>query len=104
MALDHERWTFIGSLSSSSLGQATVLDGSLKKSGSTAKHLDDASQSIANHIAEGNGKGSRADRLRFLELARGSVLEGATCLDALKCTKASQLTSTSTEVLLESML
>ncbi len=61
-----------------------LLDSTLKKSGlSAAKHLDEASQSIANNIAEGNGKRSRPDRCRFLDIARGSALECAACLDAL---------------------
>lgn len=46
-------------------------------------HLDSASQSIVNNIAEGNGKRSRRDRVRFLEIARGSALECAACLDGL---------------------
>ena len=50
---------------------------------SAVKHLDDASQSIANNIAEGNGKRSTADRARYLEIARGSALECAACLDGL---------------------
>ena len=52
-----------------------------------AKHLDEASQSIANNIAEGNGKRSLADRCRFLDIARGSALECAACLDGLVARK-----------------
>jgi four helix bundle protein len=45
--------------------------------------LDRASTSIPLDIAEGNGKFSDADRGRFLEIARGSALECAACLDVL---------------------
>lgn len=45
--------------------------------------LDRASTSIPLNIAEGNGKFSERDRSRFLEMARGSALECAACLDVL---------------------
>jgi four helix bundle protein len=45
--------------------------------------LDCASTSLPLNIAEGNGKFSDADRSRFLEIARGSALECAACLDVL---------------------
>jgi four helix bundle protein len=88
MALDHERLD-VYRLSIEFIAWAgELLDSSLKKSGwSAAKHLEDASQSIANNIAEGNGKRSRADRCRFLDIARGSALECAACLDALAARK-----------------
>jgi four helix bundle protein len=46
-------------------------------------HLDRASTSIPLNIAEGNGKFSAKDRARFFEMARGSALECAACLDVL---------------------
>lgn len=45
--------------------------------------LDRASTSIPLNIAEGNGKYTRADRCRYFEIARGSALECAACLDVL---------------------
>ena len=42
-----------------------------------------ASQSIPLNIAEGNGKTTEADRRRFFEIARGSVLECAAVQDVL---------------------
>jgi four helix bundle protein len=45
--------------------------------------LDRASTSIPLNIAEGNGKFSSKDRARFFEVARGSALECAACLDVL---------------------
>jgi len=49
--------------------------------------LDRASTSIPLNIAEGNGKFSYRDRARFLEIARGSALESAACLDVLVARK-----------------
>ena len=42
-----------------------------------------ASQSIPLNIAEGNGKTAEADRRRYFEIARGSVLECAVIQDVL---------------------
>jgi four helix bundle protein len=49
--------------------------------------IDRASTSLPLNIAEGNGKFSTADRARFLEIARGSALECAACLDVLAVRK-----------------
>jgi four helix bundle protein len=63
-------------------------DGALKGCKLKAvKHLDDAGRSIANNIAEGNGKRSRRDRCRFFDMSRGSALECASCLDVLVARK-----------------
>jgi len=53
--------------------------------------LDRASTSIPLNIAEGNGKFSGKDRARFLEIARGSALECAACLDVLVARKLATL-------------
>lgn len=45
--------------------------------------LDRASTSAVLNIAEGNGKRSKVDRCRYLDIARGSALECAACLDVL---------------------
>lgn len=45
--------------------------------------LDRASTSIPLNLAEGNGKFSKKDRCRFLDIARSSALESAACLDVL---------------------
>jgi four helix bundle protein len=49
--------------------------------------LDRASTSVPLNTAEGNGKFSVKDRARFLEMARGSALECAACLDVLVARK-----------------
>ena len=64
--------------------------GPLKRSyrkGGRKDQLDRASTSIPLNIAEGNGKFSNADRARFLEIARGSALECAACIDVLTVRK-----------------
>ena len=43
-----------------------------------------ASQSIPQNIAEGNGKGTGADRRRYFEIARDSALECAAIQDSLQ--------------------
>lgn len=45
--------------------------------------LDRASTSVPLNIAEGNGKYTPADRCRYFDIARGSALECAACLDVL---------------------
>jgi four helix bundle protein len=56
--------------------------------------LDRASTSIPLNIAEGNGKFSERDRARFLEMARGSALECAACLDVLVARKLADAAGT----------
>src|SRR5262245_2370016 len=84
MAFDHERLDVYRLAVELIAWVGDLLDGSLRDIRGTAKkHLDEASHPVANNIAEGNGKRSRADRYRFLDIARGSALESAACLDAL---------------------
>ena len=63
---------WVGDLLSNITAKAAVKD-----------QLDRASTSLPLNIAEGNGKFSTVDRARFLEIARGSALECAACLDVL---------------------
>src|SRR5437870_10552502 len=56
---------------------------SLTKKTTTRDHLERAGDSIALNVAEGNGKFSRKDRARFFQIAHGSALESAACLDLL---------------------
>ena len=55
----------------------------LPKALSAPEHLDRASTSIPLNVAEGNGKYTSADRCKFFDIARGSALECAACLDVL---------------------
>jgi four helix bundle protein len=51
------------------------------KSCAVYNQLDRASTSIVLNIAEGNGKFTAPDRCKFFDIARGSALECAACLD-----------------------
>jgi four helix bundle protein len=62
-------------------GWSQVLIDNLSKKTSTRDHLERAGDSIALNIAEGNGKFSTKDRARFFQIAHGSALECAACLD-----------------------
>ncbi|HVZ65963.1 MAG TPA: four helix bundle protein [Lacunisphaera sp.] len=46
--------------------------------------LDRASTSVVLNLAEGNGKRSALERCRFFDIARGSAVECAACLDVLR--------------------
>ena len=60
---------------------------SIPKSIAAHNQLDRASTSVPLNIAEGNGKHTPADRCRFFDIARGSALECAACLDVLVAKK-----------------
>jgi len=59
----------------------------IPKSLAVYNQLDRASTSIPLNIAEGNGKYTAPDRCRFFDIARGSALECAACLDVLVAKK-----------------
>ena len=59
----------------------------LPKNLAVHSQLDRASTSIPLNIAEGNGKYTYPDRRRFFDIARGSALECAACLDVLVAKK-----------------
>jgi four helix bundle protein len=66
-----------------------------------------ASQSIPLNVAEGNGKGTNADRRRFFEVGRASALECASiqdCLQACEVLTTAQNTQGKTMLLLSRSL
>ena len=60
---------------------------SVPKSLAAHNQLDRDSTSIPLNLAEGNGKFTSADRCRYFDIARGSALECAACLDVLVAKK-----------------
>lgn len=79
---DHERLE-VYQLSLSFVAFADRLIVDLPRRVDAADHLDRASTSIVLNIAEGNGKSSMRDRVRFFEIAKGSMLECAASLEVL---------------------
>ena len=55
----------------------------LPKSVAVQNQLDRARTSIVLNIPEGNGQFTPADRCKFFDIARGSALECAGCLDLI---------------------
>ncbi len=64
-------------------GWVAEFAGAIPAKAAAKDQLNRASTSIPLNIAEGNGKFSAKDRARFFEMARGSALECAACLDVL---------------------
>ena len=85
MAFDHERLDVYRVSIEFIRWAGALLDGPLPATNrlSVVKQLDRASTSISLNIAEGNRKRSSKDRCRYLDIARGSALECAACLDVL---------------------
>jgi len=63
---------FVNQLISSNSNKLSAID-----------QLDRASTSIPLNIAEGTGKYTSKDKCRYYDIARGSALECAACLDVL---------------------
>lgn len=55
----------------------------VSKSASVHGQLDRARTSAPLNIAEGNGKFTPVDKCKFFDIAHGSALESASCLDLL---------------------
>ncbi len=76
-----------------------VLLESIPKNLAVHNQLDRASTSIPLNIAEGNGKYTPTDRCRYFDIARGSALECAACLDVLAAKKRIDSADTGKEAL-----
>ena len=85
---DHERLSVYQEAIKFVVWSETILEG-IPKALAVHSQLDRAATSIALNIAEGNGKYTAADRCRFFDIARGSALECAACLDVLVAKKRS---------------
>ncbi len=81
---------------------ATELLERVPKGVSAFDQLDRASTAIPLNIAEGTGKFTPKDRCRFYDIARGSALECAACLDVLVVKKV--FVSAETETAKDSLI
>ena len=79
---DHERLEVYRESIAFVAWTSTLLEQSIR-TGDVKDQLDRASTSIPLNIAEGNGKYAPKDRCRFFDIARGSSVECAACLDVL---------------------
>ncbi|MCB1203213.1 MAG: four helix bundle protein [Verrucomicrobiae bacterium] len=83
MPLDHERLV-VYQRAIDFVAWADEFMESAKLKGELRSQLERASISTPLNIAEGNGKFSIRDRIRFLDIAYGSALESAACLDVAR--------------------
>ncbi len=83
---DHEKLN-VYQISLSFVAWAGELLESMPQKAAVKDQLDRTSTSIPLNIAEGNGKSSIKERCRFLEIARGSAVESAACLDVIVARK-----------------
>ncbi len=82
MGFHHEKLTVYQRALEFATWSQDLIESATKKT-STRDHLERSGDSVALNIAEGNGKFSRKDRARFFQIAHGSALEAAACLDLL---------------------
>src|SRR5438094_8456186 len=82
MGFHHEKLTVYQRALEFATWSQDLIESATKKT-STRDHLERSGDSVALNIAEGNGKVSQKDRARFFQIAHGSALEAAACLDLL---------------------
>jgi four helix bundle protein len=85
-SFDHEKLTVYQEGINFDIWANEILE-TLPKNLAVYSQLDRASTSIPLNIAEGNEKYTAPDRCRFFDIARGSALECAACLDVLVAKK-----------------
>jgi four helix bundle protein len=86
MPFHHEKLTVYQRALQFAAWSQELIESATKKT-STRDQLERAGDSVALNIAEGNGKFSQKDRARFFQIAHGSALECAACLDLLVARK-----------------
>jgi len=86
---DHEK-LHVYQASLAFIGWATGLLSTIGSKAAAKDQLDRAATSVPLNIAEGNGKFAVRDRCRFIQIARGSALECAACLDVLVAKQLSE--------------
>ena len=79
---DHEKLTVYQKALAFARWSEAILE-RIERAGAVHGQLDRARTSIVLNIPEGNGRFTAADRCRFFDIARGSGLECAACLDLL---------------------
>jgi four helix bundle protein len=79
---DHEK-LFVYQRSLDFIEWVTPLLEELPRPLAARNQLDRASTSVSLNIAEGNGKFGPADRFKYFDIARGSAVECAACLDVI---------------------
>jgi four helix bundle protein len=79
---DHEKLTVYQKALAFAVWSEAILE-LIPKSMAVHGQLDRARTSIVLNIPEGNGRFTSADRCKFFDIARGSALECAGCVDLL---------------------
>jgi four helix bundle protein len=82
MPLDHER-LIVYQRAIAFITWSSALCKEIGPCGDVRNQLDRASTSVPLNIAEGNGKFSIRDRIKYLDIAYGSALECSACLDVV---------------------
>lgn len=82
MPLDHER-LIVYQRSLAFITWSSALNREIGPCGDVRNQLDRAGTSVPLNIAEGNGKFSIRDRIKYLDIAYGSALESSACLDVM---------------------